>query len=85
MTAPTIPRDCAEKTKCRLSYGPGASTCMGWHPVYDGHGNAINHDPNYTTSPVNCSTCGGRWIETRHAGAITWALDPPHQTGIDKP
>ncbi len=77
MTIPTIPKKCRRKKQCRLHYGYGRTTCMAWTPVYDGHGNLLNQDPNTTTQAIECDTCGGAWIETRQGGNVTWESIPP--------
>jgi hypothetical protein len=60
---------CDRPDACRITEGYRTTTCIGWTPVYDGHGNQLNTDPNITRWSEHCSTCGRTWDMTRTHGA----------------
>jgi hypothetical protein len=73
MNAPENPSVCTDKSKCRLSEGASMSTCMAYHPVYDGNGKQVGgFDPNRHTTPVSCSTCSQRWYRVAQHGKVEW-------------
>lgn len=73
MNVPATPPECTRKDECRLRFGAATSTCMGWTPIYDGHGKLINQDPNRRTANVYCGTCKGSWVEVTKDGIKNWA------------
>ena len=76
---PDSPPECKNKDACRLHDYGWSTTCMGWTPVYDGHGNRVNSDPNTSHGTTSCSACGGLWSVTTKAGATTYETDSPSE------
>lgn len=76
ITFPASPPQCKKKTKCRLHYGAAMTTCMGWTPIYDGHGNLVNSNPNTLTQAVECDACSGAWVEQQTSGIKKWTPIP---------
>lgn len=58
---------------CRLTSRGGATTCMGWSPQYDKHGNRVDcGDPNIHTQSYRCHTCGREWVASTQYGKTTF-------------
>jgi hypothetical protein len=73
MDVPHTPISCSDKDKCRLRYGAVTSTCMGYSPVYDGHGNIVaGEDPNSRYQVVRCDACKRAWTKTERRNSVTW-------------
>lgn len=47
--------------ECRFIHSPTLTTCMGFTPIYDKHGNNLNPDRNITTGTIWCSVCNTQW------------------------
>ena len=54
-----------EREDCRIVSLGSYTTCLGWTPIYDKHGNLLNSDPNKITTEYKCTVCGNNWIETK--------------------
>lgn len=67
-----VTKDCPRED-CSISGGDsGVSTCVGWSPTYDKHGNRTDcGDPNTFTSELRCSKCGASWIISTQYGKTT--------------
>lgn len=74
-TISEMTKDC-RRQDCSLSdYGVSTSTCMGWIPTYDKHGNRTDRgDPNIYRSGMRCSTCGLIWEIRTQYGETTMTL-----------
>lgn len=71
---PELTKDCA-RDDCSISGGnSGVSTCLGWSPTYDKHGNRTDHDPSCATLLATCAASlaisipeqGKREMSSRH-------------------
>jgi predicted secreted protein len=69
---------CDRRDECRIAQGYRTTTCIGWTPVYDGHGNQVNRDPNTTLWSEHCSTCKRTWDIEQSAGAVMRTERAPH-------
>lgn len=87
-------KDC-EREDCSISGGAyGFSTCMGWTPTYDKHGNRTDRgDPNTHTTSMRCASCGKQWAITTQYGETTvketqsepaWAYSGPYTLTTDR-
>ena len=67
-----VTKDCPRED-CSISGGnSGMSTCMGWSPSYDKHGNRTSRgDPNIFTTSLMCSKCGASWRLSTQYGKTT--------------
>ncbi len=53
---------------CVVARKPSYSTNLHWTPVFDKRGNPLNQNPNKTTVPCECKTCGLLWNEITQDG-----------------
>jgi hypothetical protein len=63
-----VTKDC-QSDACRIEFGAGTSTLVGWTPIYDKSGNRVNEDPNAFVQEVSCQTCGKKWSVSTVLGA----------------
>lgn len=58
-----------ERSDCSLTEHGCTSTCMGWQPTFDRHGNRTDSgDPNITSSEWRCSRCPRSWVAREQYG-----------------
>lgn len=72
---PDCPRDDCRFAEDQASF----TTAMAWTPVYDKHGQRLNHNPNTRTTQIACETCGGAWARITRAGETTFRVCRPPQ------
>jgi len=80
-------KDCPREDCAIIDLG-GASTCMGWTPTYDKHGNRTDRgDPNIHSNGLKCTTCGASWFASTQYGKTTiTARDVPQsQASVGSP
>ncbi len=75
-----LTKDC-ERDDCRLWSSGGVSTCMGWTPTYDKHGNQTDDDPNTHSSQWKCSSCRREWLVSTRRGERTITVLANQSTG----
>jgi hypothetical protein len=63
--ARVITPDC-DRTDCVIqATGPTMTTCLGWTQTFDKWGNPLNSDPNTSSTPMKCVTCGKEWVSIK--------------------
>ncbi len=74
-----LTKEC-QRDACQLTgLDSGTSTCIGWMPTYDKHGNRTDRgDPNIFTQSIKCLTCGASWsVQTRRDERTITRRDGP--------
>jgi len=82
-TIAEVTKDCPREDCSITDFGGvGTSTCMGWMPTYDKHGNRTDRgDPNIHSSALKCYTCGASWsISTQYGETTITPKDPRPQS-----
>ena len=59
-----ITPDCDREDCVVQQNGPTWTTLIGWHPTMDKYGNPLSKDPNTSSTPMKCLTCGKEWTHT---------------------
>ena len=71
-----LTKDC-ERDDCSIVEGVSMTTCMGWTPSYDKHGNRTDAgDPNSTSTEWRCSACGRNWRTSTLRGETVVCVEP---------
>lgn len=60
------------KKNCRYRIDRSVTTAMFYTPIYDKHGNNVNHDQNTTMSTITCTTCDKTWLVTIKGSETTY-------------